>query len=114
MPDSRGSGARNAPALCRRMVPTRFRMLTACAVLALAGCAQGNTSADLAPAAQPAQPSPPPVAAQEPLTPEKAKADCWMKYENDKRIKNIDARLTLVEKCVDDTMRGQLVQRPQR
>ena len=55
--------------------------------------------------------APPP---QEPLTPEKAKADCWMKYENDKKIKNIDQRLTLVEKCVDDTMRGQLAQRPQR
>jgi hypothetical protein len=47
-------------------------------------------------------PAPPP---QEPLTPEKAKADCWMKYEGDKKIKNIDQRLSLVEKCVDDTMR---------
>jgi len=35
------------------------------------------------------------------------KAQCWMKYENDKRIKNIDARLQLVEKCVADTSRGQ-------
>ena len=48
------------------------------------------------------------------LTPEEVKAQCWMKYENDKKIKNIDARLQLVEKCVDDTLRGQLVQRPQR
>jgi len=48
------------------------------------------------------------------MTPEKAKADCWMKYEGDKKIKNIDQRLSLVEKCVDDTMRGQLVQAPQR
>ena len=52
--------------------------------------------------------------AQEPMTPEKAKADCWMKYESDKKVKNIDQRLALVEKCVDDTMRNQLVQRPQR
>jgi hypothetical protein len=37
-----------------------------------------------------------------------------MKFEGDKRVKNIDARLTLVEKCVDDTLRGQLVQGPQR
>jgi hypothetical protein len=91
-------------------------MLAASAFLALAGCAQGNSSADLAPAAQPAAQAPvasaPPP--QEPLTPEKAKADCWMKYENDKKIKNIDQRLTLVEKCVDDTMRGQLAQRPVR
>ena len=28
-----------------------------------------------------------------------------MKYESDKKIKNIDQRLSLVEKCVDDTMR---------
>jgi hypothetical protein len=83
----------------------------------LAGCAQGNSSADLAPAAsqpaaQAAAPSaPPPKAA---LTSEEAKAQCWMKYEGDKKVKNIDQRLTLVEKCVDDTMRGQLVQAPAR
>lgn len=88
-------------------------------VFALFGCAQGNTSADLAPApaAQPAvvqaapSPGPAPKAA---LTPEEAKGQCWMKYENDKKVKNIDARLQLVEKCVDDTLRGQLVQAPQR
>ena len=40
-------------------------------------------------------------------TPEEIKAQCWMKYENDKKIKNIDARLALVEKCVDETARGQ-------
>jgi hypothetical protein len=37
-----------------------------------------------------------------------------MKYESDKKVKNIDQRLALVEKCVSDTMRGQLVQAPQR
>jgi hypothetical protein len=37
-----------------------------------------------------------------------------MKYEGDKKVKNIDQRLSLVEKCVDDTLRGQLVQAPQR
>lgn len=88
-------------------------MLATGAFLALAGCAQGNSSADLAPAApQPAAQVAAP--AQAPLTPEKVKADCWMKYEEDKKIKNIDARLKLVEKCVDDTLRGQLVQAPQR
>jgi len=98
-----------------------IRMLGILALLALASCAQGNSSADLAPAAPAAataQPSgPPPAAAPAPkvaLTPEEAKAQCWMKYEGDKRVKNIDARLTLVEKCVDDTLRGQLVQGPQR
>ena len=48
------------------------------------------------------------------MTPEQAKADCWMKYEEDKKVKNIDQRLALVEKCVDTTMRGQLVARPER
>ena len=84
-------------------------------LLALSACAGGNNSADLAPAAAPQQTAAAPAAPPaEPLTPEKAKADCWMKYEGDKKIKNIDQRLALVEKCVDDTLRGQLVQRPQR
>lgn len=89
-----------------------------CAFALLAGCAQSNSSAELAPApaAQPAvqaaAPSaPPPKTA---LTPEEAKTQCWMKYESDKRVKNIDARLILVEKCVDETLRGQLVQAPRR
>jgi hypothetical protein len=95
-------------------------VLTFACTLALAGCAQGNSSADLSPTAQPAAqtPSPAPAAApaapKGPMTPEQAKADCWMKYEEDKKIKNIDQRLALVEKCVDTTMRGQLVARPDR
>jgi hypothetical protein len=48
------------------------------------------------------------------MTPEQAKADCWMRYEEDKKVKNIDQRLALVEKCVDTTMRGQPVARPDR
>lgn len=85
-----------------------------CALALLAGCAQSNSSAELAPAPAPqptVQAAPPPRIA---LTPEEAKTQCWMKYESDKRVKNIDARLILVEKCVDETMRGQLVQAPQR
>jgi uncharacterized lipoprotein YajG len=110
--------ARLAPRRYDRRMIHIARVLAACAVVALAGCAQSNSSADLAPAAPQAAPAqqaapaaPPPKVA---LTPEEAKAQCWMKYEGDKRVKNIDARLTLVEKCVDDTLRGQLVQGPQR
>jgi hypothetical protein len=97
------------------MIATSLRLLPACALLALSACAGGNSSADLAPAAPPAQQAAAPAAPppREPLTPEKAKADCWMKYEGDKKIKNIDQRLALVEKCVDETQRNQLVQRPQ-
>ena len=94
-----------------------LRLISLCALLALAACAGGTGSADLSPATPPPQPSaaaPAPPPPQEPMTPEKAKADCWMKYEGDKKVKNIDQRLALVEKCVDDTMRNQLVQRPQR
>jgi len=112
-------------------------LIAAAAVSLLAGCAGGNSSADIAPAAAPApvepapqasvqqQPlpprpapagrstqaapaAPPPASEQQAaLTPEEVKAQCWMKYENDKRIKNIDARLQLVEKCIADTSRGQ-------
>jgi len=67
-----------------------------------------------APAGRATRGAPPPPPAQQAapapqvaLTPEEVKAQCWMKYENDKRIKNIDARLQLVEKCVADTSRGQ-------
>jgi ABC-type glycerol-3-phosphate transport system substrate-binding protein len=84
-----------------------------CALLTLSACAGGIGSADLAPAPAP-QPTATAPAPQEPMTPEKAKANCWMKYEGDKKIKNLDQRLSLVEKCVDDTLRGQLVQAPQR
>ena len=95
--------------------------IAACA-LALGGCAQSNSSADIAatapaaaPPAQSAAPPPAPAPAkQAALTPEEAKGQCWMKYENDRRAKNIDERLKLVEKCVDDTMRNQPPSRPER
>ena len=85
--------------------------------LALGGCAQSNSSAEIAAAAAaPAQSAaPPPAPAQQAaLTPEEAKSQCWMKYENDRRAKGIDERLKLVEKCVHDTMRNQPPQRTQR
>ena len=66
-----------------------------------------------APPPPPAQQAAPP-APQVALTPEEVKAQCWMKYENDRRAKNIDERLKLVEKCVDDTMRNQPPQRTER
>jgi hypothetical protein len=95
------------------IIQNRFlSLLTLACALTLAACAQGNSTSDLAPSAQPAAAAPAPP--KGPLTPEQAKADCWMKYEEDKKIKNIDQRLALVEKCVDTTMHGQLVARPER
>ena len=97
-------------------------LILACAAPALAACAQSNSSAEIAPAAAPppaqsAAPSPQPAPAparQAALTPEEAKAQCWMKYENDRRAKGIDERLKLVEKCVDDTLRNQPPPRAER
>lgn len=69
----------------------------------------GRTKSAAAPAGRTQQAGPaaaPPPEQQVALTPEEAKGKCWMRYENDKRAKNIDDRLKLVEKCVDDTMRG--------
>jgi hypothetical protein len=98
-------------------------LMTACALAALAGGAQSNSSAEMSaaappppaaapPPAQSAAPAPPPPPAkQAALTPEEAKGQCWMKYENDRRAKSIDDRLKLVEKCVDDTLRNQPPQR---
>jgi hypothetical protein len=107
---------RRSGAMTGRMIAKPLRILPACMLLGLSACAGGNSSADLAPAAAPQQTAAAPAAPppSEPLTPEKAKADCWMKFEGDKKIKNIDQRLALVEKCVDETTRNQLVQRPQR
>jgi hypothetical protein len=94
--------------------PRFLLLLTLACALTLAACAQGNSTADLAPAAQPAAAPAPAPAPKGPMTPEQAKADCWMKYEEDKKIKSLDQRLALVEKCVDTTMHGQLVARPDR
>ena len=97
--------------------PRFLSLLTFACALTLAACAQGNSAADLAPSAQPTAAEPAaaaPAAPKGPMTPEQAKADCWMRYEEDKKIKNIDQRLALVEKCVDTTMRGQPIARPDR
>jgi hypothetical protein len=121
---------------------TSLRLIAALALTTLAACASSTSSSDLSPAtpepqiaaappaAQPPPPAPPPATAgrapqgapaapppparQAALTPEEAKAKCWMKYENDRRAKGIDERLKLVEKCVDDTMRNQPPPRPDR
>jgi len=123
--------------MIRVAISSSRALIAAIAVAALAGCAGGNSSADLAPAApqqaapqaepQPSAPARPAPAGRSqqaaapasappegPQTPEKIKADCWMKYENDKKIKNVDARLALVEKCVAESSRNQPAQRPER
>lgn len=88
--------------------------LRTCALLgalALAACAQSTGEAQLAPAAAPppAQPTAPVATAPapaEPLTTEKARGQCWMKFENDRKAKDLDTRARLVEQCVAERMSG--------
>jgi hypothetical protein len=85
----------------------------------VAGCLQTTSNEPpiepmAAPAAQatPAQPPPrgervPTVSqAEGPVSVEQARTDCWMRYEKDRSARDIDAKLKLVEKCVNDRMAG--------
>jgi hypothetical protein len=101
--------------------------------LALSACAQGNLEAGQTPAAQPtavaqapapqpapepqpmlaarpqsaAQPTPPPEPDPEPeeaMTRERASGMCWMRYDRGRA--SLDARMKLVDKCIDEKMRA--------
>jgi hypothetical protein len=101
--------------------------------LALSACAQGNLQAGQtpatppvavaeAPAAQPApapepmlaarprqaaQPTPPPEPdpePEEPMTRERASGMCWMRYDRSRA--GLDARMKLVDKCIDEKMQA--------
>ena len=93
-------------------MPATAPALRTCALLAalaLAACAQSSSEAQLAPAAAPAQPAAPVAAGPppaEPLTTEKARGQCWMKFENDRKAKDLDTRARLVEQCVAERMSG--------
>lgn len=100
------------------------------AALALSACAQGNLQAGRTPAAQPAiaqapapepMPEPQPVVAarpqsaaqpappsdpepEEPMTRERASGMCWMRYDRSRA--SLDARMKLVDKCIDEKMQA--------
>ena len=40
-----------------------------------------------------------------PPSPENIKAQCWMKYEAQRKL-TLDQRLALVEKCIDERTKG--------
>ncbi len=86
-----------------------IRPVFAALALMLAGCVQTTQPPSPAPAAvAPAQPAPVTIATParaEPLTPERAKEQCWMKYEGDRKL-NIDKRADLVDRCVKEKMAG--------
>jgi hypothetical protein len=89
------------------------RLLAAVALAALlAACAQGaNPPPEVAVQQEPIPRGERVIGHQdepaEVLTPEKARAQCWMRYEKDKAAKNLDAKIVLVDKCVAEKLRGQ-------
>jgi hypothetical protein len=85
--------------LAGRLVPTvKAAALAAAVATALAACAEVGKTSQAAPmAAAPTAPAAP--------TTQQARAECWMKFEGDKRApKDLDLRVKLVEKCVDDKL----------
>lgn len=94
-------------------------------VAVLSACADANMGSLLTPAATPAAttsevaattaPAPPRAdsggradqsAAAQSLTPEQINAECWMSVESNKKVRDIDQRLKLVDKCVEERTRG--------
>jgi hypothetical protein len=75
---------------------------------ALAACASKPASempAAAQPAAASAAPAPAaPQAAVAPVDVHEASAQCWMKY--DRTAVNLDAKAKLVDKCIDEKMKG--------
>lgn len=74
--------------------------------LTVSACANGDTAPPPAAAAPSAAAAAPPVRTAA-KTPEQVKGECWMKFENDRHAKDLDTRLKLVDKCVEDTLRAQ-------
>lgn len=63
-------------------------------------------------AARAASPAPIEAAATTYLTPQEINGECWMQVENNRAVRDIDARLKLVEKCVAEKTKAQQAQRP--
>jgi hypothetical protein len=40
-----------------------------------------------------------------PTSVEQARTDCWMRYEGPKQVKNLDEKMKLVDKCIDEKMK---------
>jgi hypothetical protein len=86
---------------------------TLCLTLLLAACAGATPPPEVAVPVAQEQPAPRGERVighqdqpDEALTPEKARAQCWMRYEKDKAAKNLDAKIVLVDKCVAEKLRG--------
>jgi hypothetical protein len=93
--------------------------LVALAALGLAGCFEANSDGATpaagvtgasggANAATIAAPVPPAVTTAAPVTIQKARADCWMELENNKKApQDLERRNKLVEQCATAKVNGQ-------
>ena len=61
----------------------------------------------LSPAACVSANTPTPVASSEPAptSPQEAKAMCWMSYEGKSAPRDLDKRVALVDKCIEEKMK---------
>jgi hypothetical protein len=76
--------------------PRALALLTALlAALLLAACADAANPPK--PAATNGEPAP--------NTAEEAKTQCWMRYENKTAPRDLDQRLALVDKCIEEKMK---------
>jgi hypothetical protein len=101
-------------------------LLAACAGTDMAGLVTPAAAPEPAPAATPAPdptpaapartrasrqepaPAPAPATAQPSakLTTEQINTECWMRADSDRRLRDIDARLAYVKKCVAERTKG--------
>jgi hypothetical protein len=76
------------------------------AAAATAPAAPGPSTTGAGATTQPAT-RPAPAAALDPVLLTQARVDCWMKVEQQKRLRDIDRRIAFVDKCVADAMKEQ-------
>ncbi len=70
------------------------RALALLAALLLAACADAANQSKPAASGEPA-----------PTSPQDAKTQCWMRYENKSAPRDLDKRTALVDKCIEEKMK---------
>jgi hypothetical protein len=70
------------------------RALALLAALLLAACADAANQPKPAAGGEPA-----------PTSPQDAKTQCWMRYENKSAPRDLDKRMALVDKCIEEKMK---------
>jgi hypothetical protein len=88
----RGDRDHNAVMIERPALPRALGLLAA---LLLTACADAANQAK--PTASDGEPVP--------TTAEQAKTQCWMRYENKSAPRDLDKKLALVDKCIDEKMK---------